>query len=110
MPHRSWSARDASEPQHHLRQDVALDLVRAAVDRGFAQIEIGRRERWTVFRPDRLAIPAVAQRFRLIGIGLVADRLHQQLGDALLDRRTDGLEVAHLWPGRTALRPRNDVA
>src|SRR5262249_59962191 len=47
------------QPQNMLRNDIALDLVRAAVDRHLAIVEIPRREGTGVLRADALADPVV---------------------------------------------------
>src|SRR5689334_264724 len=72
------------ESQYRLRDDVLLDLVRTAVDRDLAPVEVLRRERRRVVRADRRLVPAVVVA-ELIRQRVGTDRLHQQFGDALLD-------------------------
>src|SRR5689334_18075430 len=84
---------EVSKSQYRLRDDVLLDLVRAAVDRDLAPVEVLRRERRGVVRADRRLVPAV-----LVGVAELirqrvgADRLQQQFRDALLDLRALDLE------------------
>src|SRR5690349_20906424 len=83
----------ALQPQYRLRDDVLLDLVRAAVDRDLAPVEVLRRERRAVVRADRRLVPAI-----LVGVAeliwqrIRPDRLHQKLRDVLLDLRALDLE------------------
>src|SRR3954466_1104598 len=80
--------RARSKPQHGLRDDVALDLVRAAIDRHLAVIEIGRRDGRG---PVALLVAAV------VAFGRERHRkgtrhLEQELGQRLLDFRALDLE------------------
>jgi len=59
--------------QHHLGDDVLLDLVRAAIDRHFAVVEVGGRERRSIIGTDRLLVPALLERFALEVAGGDAD-------------------------------------
>src|SRR5215471_9051589 len=49
--------RGGSQSQDRLGDDVLLDLVGAAVDRGLAPVEISRRDRPGPFRADRWLVP-----------------------------------------------------
>src|SRR5688572_4227048 len=92
-PAMTQGAMTASKPQYRLRDDVLLDLVRAAIDRDLAPVEVLRRERRGVVRADRRLVPAVVVGMRhLVGQRVGADRLHQELGDVLLDLRSLDLE------------------
>src|SRR6266480_4184104 len=46
------------QPQDRLGDDVLLDLVRAAVDRDLAHVEVARRERRRPLGSDRRLVPA----------------------------------------------------
>ena len=70
--------------QDHLGDDVALDLVRSAVDRRLAHVEIGRRRAVGVVRTDRVLVVAFAEAAE-IRRAIVADGFQRELGDALLD-------------------------
>src|SRR5215470_7156784 len=79
---------EALQPQYRLRDDVLLDLVRAAIDRDLAPVEVLRRERRAVVRADRRLVPAILVGVtELIRQRIRPDRLHQQFRDALLDLR-----------------------
>src|SRR6187399_2486463 len=71
------------QPQHRLGDDVALDLVGAAVDRDLAVIKIARRDLRGPFHLLVAALVAV----HVIGGGERADHFHQQFGGGLLDFR-----------------------
>src|SRR5262245_33406061 len=72
-----------SQSQYRLRDDVLLNLIRTAVDRDFAPVEIMRRQGACPFGADRRLVPTIVvvgflrQRIR-------ADRLQQQFADGLL--------------------------
>ena len=53
---------------------------------------------------DRLLVGALPQQARQVGRGVFADRLHGQLGDALLDLRAADFQARHLGAGLAALR------
>src|SRR5882672_12197069 len=74
---------EESQPQHRLGDDVALDLVGAAVDRDLAVVEVARRDLRGPVHCFVTAIVAVL----VIGRGERADHLHQKLGRGLLDFR-----------------------
>src|SRR5262252_1909330 len=82
-----------SQSQNRLGDDVLLDLVRSAVDRGLAPIEVMRRLRAGPFRPDGWLVPALAFIMRyLVRKRIGTDCLHQQLADRLLDFRSTDLQ------------------
>src|SRR6195256_6323959 len=70
-------------PQHRLSDDVALDLVGAAVDRDLAVVEIARRD---LGGPVHRLVGAVIA-VHIVGRGEGADHFHQQFGGGLLDFR-----------------------
>src|SRR5207237_6522293 len=72
------------QPQHRLGDDVALDLVGAAVDRDLAVVEVARRD---LRGPFHLFVGAVVA-VLVIGRGERADHFHQEFGGGLLDFRT----------------------
>src|SRR4051812_12456445 len=80
-----------SKPQYRLGDDVPLDLVRAAVDRDLAPVEIGRRDGAGPVGADRRLVLAVLG-LVLVGQGVGTDHLHQELGRRLLDLRALDLE------------------
>src|ERR1700674_1157694 len=82
--------------QHGLGDYVALNLVRTAIDRRLAHVEIHARGPDRVFRPHGILVVAEPVR---IGIGVIADSLERQLGDALLDFRPLDLENGTLGSG-----------
>src|SRR5690348_2942004 len=100
----------ASQPQHHLRDHVLLDLVRAAIDRSLAVVEIMRRQGRSVVGPDRLLVPAFLERLALEGERVGADRLHGEFGQALLDLRALDLEERALGARPLAAAHRGDHA
>src|SRR3954466_9318048 len=69
-----------SQPQHRLGDDVALDLVGAAVDRDLAVVEVARRDLGGPVHGFVRAVVAV----HVVGRGERADHFHQQLGGGLL--------------------------
>ena len=71
------------EPEHFLGDDVALDLVRAAVNRGLAVIEIGTRCRDGRARAHRAAVKALLELRRHEGQGVVSRQLDEEFVDAL---------------------------
>src|SRR5215470_13926718 len=73
-----------SQSQYRLRDDVLLNLVRAAIDRDLAPVEIMRRQGARPFRADRRLVPAIVA-VGFLGQRVRADRLEQQLADGLLD-------------------------
>src|SRR3954471_10078378 len=79
------------QPENRLGDDVLLDLVRAAIDRDLAPVEVGRRDRAGPVGPDRRLVRAVLV-LLLVGHGVGADDLHQELGRRLLDLRALDLE------------------
>src|SRR5712675_999182 len=78
-----------SQPQYRLGDDVALDLVGAAVDRDLAVVEVARRD---LRGPVHRLVGAVVAML-VIGCGERADHFHQQFGGGLLDFRT--LDLQH---------------
>src|ERR1700704_1489274 len=70
-------------PQHRLSDDVALDLVGAAVDRDLAVVEIARRDLGGPVHRFVAAVVAVL----VEGCCERADHFHQQLGGGLLNFR-----------------------
>src|SRR5207237_8976162 len=63
-----------SQPQDRLGYDVLLDLVGAAIDRGFAPVEVGRGDRAGPFGADRRIVPNFSSlRLRLVGVGVRAE-------------------------------------
>ena len=64
-----------SESQHHLGDDVLLDLVGAAVDRGLAPVEVVRRDGGGIVGADRSLVPPGALGLGEVGMGEGADRL-----------------------------------
>src|SRR5678815_4393817 len=73
-----------SKPQHRLGDDVALDLVGAAVDRDLAVVEVARRDLGGPVHGLVGAVVAVL----VVGRGKRADHFHQEFGGGLLDFRT----------------------
>src|SRR5579872_4343556 len=86
----------ALEAEHELGDDVLLDLVRAAVDRALAPVEVVRRQPAGIIGPDRRLVGALA--LVVDREGVVADRLEQELGDRLLDLGAADLEDRGLGP------------
>src|SRR3954469_2272500 len=78
----------SSQPQHGLGDDVALDLVGAAVDRDLAVVEIARRDLRSPVHRLVAAVVAVL----VIGRGERPDHFHQKLGRGLLDLRALDLQ------------------
>src|SRR6266478_844648 len=74
-----------SQSQYRLRDDILLNLVRTAIDRDFAPVEIMRRQRPCPFRTNRQLVPAIAAVVGFLWQRIRADRLQQQLADGLLD-------------------------
>src|SRR5260370_6219605 len=68
--------------QHHLGDDVALDLVGAAVDRGLAAVEVDAGDAADLVGDNR---SQVVRRIAQIGRAVVAGRLERQPAEALLD-------------------------
>src|SRR5262249_26122597 len=89
-----------SQPQNRLGDDVALDLVRAAVDRGLAHVEIAPRDAPGVVGTGRVFVAAHAA---LVGERVVAHRFLGQLGDALLDLGAADLQDRAFGAGHVAL-------
>src|SRR5262245_9508217 len=73
------------EPEHVLRDDVPLDLVRAAVDRGLAPAEVARRERRGVLGRERRRGAALLDHRARERLRVRAERFHHELGERLLD-------------------------
>src|SRR3546814_12376100 len=97
----TWIIRSKTQP--HLRDDVALDLVRPAIDRRLAHVEIGRRGAMGVIGADRMLVVArkvVGPETAEIGRAIMADRLQRQFGQPLLDLAALDLEQARFrpWP------------
>ena len=90
--------------QDDLGNDVLLNLGAAAVDRRLAHVEIARRRGRRMVGTDRRLVGVVEQHAGLVRRGVLADRLHRQLGDALLDLRAAHLEGRDLGAGRAAQR------
>src|SRR6266581_5360523 len=99
-----------SQSQHHLADDALLDLVAAAVDRGLAGVEIARRDDVGVGWADRLLVRAMPEKAGQVWRGILADRLHGELGDALLDLRAPDLQAGDFRAGLTAMRHRRQRA
>src|SRR6266700_3767021 len=76
------------KPQHRLGDDVALDLVGAAVDRDLAVVEIARRD---LRGPVHGLVRAVVA-MHVVGCGERPDHLHQKFGRGLLDLRALDLQ------------------
>src|SRR5580692_3738401 len=79
---------EESKSQHRLGDDIALDLVRAAIDRNLAVVEIARRD---LRGPFHRLVAAIVTVF-VEGRRERADHFHQKLGGRLLDFRTIDLE------------------
>src|SRR5712671_7912047 len=77
-----------SQPQYRLGDDVALDLVGAAVDRDLAVVEVARRD---LRGPLHRLVGAVVAML-VVGRGERADHFHQEFGGGLLDFRTLDLQ------------------
>ena len=92
-----------SEAEHHLGDDVVLDLVRAAIDRGLAHVGVGGRREVGIVRPDRKLVVAVPGEAAEVGRAIDADRLQRQLGDPLLDLGALDLEDRAFRTGALAL-------
>src|SRR3546814_19342434 len=73
-----------SEPQNHLRDDVALDLVRSAIHGRLAHVEIGRRGAVCIVWPDRLLIFALFETAK-VRSAILVDRLGRRLCPPLGD-------------------------
>src|SRR3546814_3766359 len=86
-----------SEPQNHLRDDVALDLVRSAIDGRLAHVEIGRRGAVCIVGPDRMLIVALSETAK-VRSAIMADGFERQFGQPLLDFAALDLEQARLRP------------
>ncbi len=71
-------------PQHHLGDDVALDLVRPAVNRRLARVEIGRRGAVGVIGADGVLVVAFTKAAE-IRRAIMADRFQCEFGNPLLD-------------------------
>src|SRR5947209_16911688 len=82
-----------SEPEDRFRDDVLLNLVRAAVDRDFAGVEISWRDGRGPIGADRRLIPSLFF-FMLLPVRqrVGTDDLHQEFGRRLLDFRALDLE------------------
>src|SRR5581483_2692653 len=89
-----------SQSQDHLGNNIFLDLVRAAVNGGLAQIEVMRRRRHRVFRPDRRFLGAGLHGAILIRKRAVSDRLQGQLRQQLLNFRAFDFQDRGFRPGR----------
>ena len=82
------------QPQLRLSDDVVLNLVAPRIDRDLAEVEVVRRGAVRVFRTNRLLVPpALGQRAEDVGVGVVAEGVDLQLGQALLDFGVADLEV-----------------
>src|SRR6185312_12696250 len=90
------------EAQDHLRDDVLLDLVGSAVDRGLAHVEVVAGERRGIVLADRIAFPPRVERLGNVGQAVGAQRLHLQLRERLLDLAPANLEDGSLGPGGAA--------
>src|SRR5262249_45561118 len=82
--------------------DVLLDLVRAAVDRRLAHVQVGGAERGGVSWTDRFAFEPVPHGLAAEGQGVRAYRLHHQLRDGLLDLGPSDLQQRGLGAGSAA--------
>src|SRR5690348_15041158 len=100
----------ASESEDHLGDHVALDLVRAAIDRDLAIVEVMRRDRRGVIGADRLAVPACFHRLALERHGIGPERFHGELGELLLDVGALDLEDRALGAGTLAAAHGGDHA
>src|ERR1700674_5079833 len=85
----------SSQTKRHLGNDVALDFVRAGVNRGLAKVAIARRER------SREIVEVNASVDRRKRLRQRTDRLHHQLGECLLDLRALDLQHGDLGAGGT---------
>src|SRR5260370_1984162 len=74
-----------SQPQYGFGDDILLNLVRTAIDRDLAPVEIVRRQRARPFGADRWLVPAIAVVLGLLRHRIGADRLHPQPPARLLD-------------------------
>src|SRR3546814_18924677 len=82
----TWIIR--SKTQHHLRDDVALDRVRPAIDRRLAHVEIGRRGAVGVIGADRMLVVARTvggSETAAIGLAIMADCPPRTVGPPPLD-------------------------
>src|SRR3954463_10551522 len=70
----------ALNPQHHLRNNIALDLRGAAEDRVGAAVEIFRYHRQHLLRHRRLMVEPVERAHRLDPDGGLGDHLRAQAG------------------------------
>ncbi len=73
-----------SEPQHQLRHDVVLNLIRPAVNRRCAGVEIFRHDHERMFRADRGDVGAPVAGFEHMRRSVIADGLDAEFGDALV--------------------------
>ena len=96
--------------QDHLRNDVALDLVGAAVDRDLAIVAVRGGERRGVGGAGDAAQVAFLARAALEGQGVGPDRVHHQLAQRLLDLGALDLQDRSLRPGCALLRFRGQHA
>src|SRR3954451_5879077 len=74
-----------SQPQDRLGDDLLLDLVRAAVDRDLAPVEVRWRDGSRPLGTDRGLVPALLLLLRLVRQRVGADDFQQKLGRRLLD-------------------------
>src|SRR5258708_9181803 len=79
------SIESRSQSQYGFGDDILLNLVRTAIDRDLAPVEIVRRQRARPFGADRWLVPAIAVVVGFLRQRIGADRLQQQLADGLLD-------------------------
>src|SRR4029077_17817479 len=83
----------ASEPEHGLGYDIALNLVRAAIDRCLAHVEIASGGAGGIVGSDIFVVPEAV----LVRKAIIPDRLEGELGDALLNFGSTNLEDRTLW-------------
>src|SRR5580698_4542491 len=70
------------ETENCLRNDVALNLVRPAIDGGLAHVEVTARLTQSVIGTNGVFV--VAERL-MVGIAVIADRFDRELRDPLLN-------------------------
>ena len=75
-----------------LGDNIALDLVRAAIDRGLAHVKIGSGCMLGIVRSTRIFVRARIRDIAIIGRAVMPHRFKRQLGQLLLDFCTFDLE------------------
>src|SRR5690606_25655688 len=86
-PTRAWSESDTREPQLSSGDDVLLDLIGAAIDRGSTRVQV----------VDRQLVRISSGRRHLLGTSVTTQEIDREVVELLVDEREEQLVGRVLW-------------